>query len=133
MRLFASMAGAAVGKTLSARGVMMLLRFAGCLRCRGDLVLEVDEWRCLQCGRYYYPQRPLVLEPPGSTGTRRARGVSSSTTAPRMANAPWQSRNDEVIEHFAKGRTVHEIVRLVARNLREGRSVLEPLVEVALD
>ncbi len=33
-----------------------------CLRCNGFLQLEDDEWRCLLCGRYYYPQPPPLPE-----------------------------------------------------------------------
>ena len=29
-----------------------------CLRCNGLLQIEEDEWRCLMCGRYYYPEPP---------------------------------------------------------------------------
>jgi hypothetical protein len=25
-----------------------------CLKCGGDLVLDEGDWRCLQCGTYYY-------------------------------------------------------------------------------
>ena len=31
----------------------------GCSRCRGDLFLEELDWRCLQCGTYYYDTNPL--------------------------------------------------------------------------
>ena len=33
-----------------------------CLRCNGLLQIEDDEWRCLLCGRYYYPQPPPLPE-----------------------------------------------------------------------
>ena len=32
------------------------MRVGNCLKCNGLLLLEYDEWRCLLCGRYYYPQ-----------------------------------------------------------------------------
>lgn len=32
----------------------MLCRLKSCPRCKGDVVLDVDEWRCLQCARYYH-------------------------------------------------------------------------------
>ena len=34
-----------------------------CLKCNGLLQAEDDEWRCLLCGRYYYPQPPLNYVP----------------------------------------------------------------------
>jgi hypothetical protein len=42
----------------------MVLRFKGCRRCTGDLVLEDDEWRCLQCGHYYYTGLTHILAGP---------------------------------------------------------------------
>ncbi len=33
----------------------MLWRFKSCGKCGGDLIMEADEWRCIHCGRYYYP------------------------------------------------------------------------------
>jgi len=29
-------------------------RFKACVKCRGDLVLDEQDWLCLQCGTYYY-------------------------------------------------------------------------------
>ena len=36
----------------------MLCRLKECQKCRGDLVLDGEEWRCWQCGHYYYPNMP---------------------------------------------------------------------------
>ena len=30
---------------------------ACCPKCQGDLVLDEGDWRCMQCGTYYYPTR----------------------------------------------------------------------------
>lgn len=38
----------------------MLYKLKCCGKCDGDLTLDGDEWRCLQCGTYYYPQFPVV-------------------------------------------------------------------------
>ena len=40
----------------------MLMGVGNCLRCNGLLQIEEDEWRCLLCGRYYYPQPPPLPE-----------------------------------------------------------------------
>ena len=40
----------------------MLMNLASCLKCKGDLLHEDDEWRCLQCGHYYYPESPHAPE-----------------------------------------------------------------------
>ena len=41
----------------------MAWRFKGCKRCTGDLVLVDAEWRCFQCGRYYFLRNAEVYEP----------------------------------------------------------------------
>ena len=41
----------------------MAWRFKGCKKCRGDLMLEDAEWRCLQCGRYYFRRNAEFYEP----------------------------------------------------------------------
>ena len=33
----------------------MLCLLKGCGKCRGDLMQDGDEWRCIQCGYVYYP------------------------------------------------------------------------------
>ena len=33
----------------------MVFRLKSCQKCKGDLVLDGDEWRCCQCARYYRP------------------------------------------------------------------------------
>ena len=33
----------------------------GCIKCEGDLFLEGIDWRCLQCGKYYYAPEPVQL------------------------------------------------------------------------
>ena len=38
----------------------MLCKFKDCYKCKGDLVLDGDEWRCWQCGTYYYPNEPVM-------------------------------------------------------------------------
>ena len=40
----------------------MLYKLKCCGKCEGDLTLDGDEWRGLQCGTYYYPQFPVVAE-----------------------------------------------------------------------
>ena len=38
----------------------MLYKLKCCGKCDGDLTLDGDEWRCFQCGTYYYPQSGVV-------------------------------------------------------------------------
>ena len=39
---------------------MPLYRLKACTKCEGDLVLDDDEWKCSQCGTYYYTIRQVV-------------------------------------------------------------------------
>ena len=34
----------------------------GCTKCGGDLIFDAGDWRCWQCGQYYYPVRPGSFE-----------------------------------------------------------------------
>ncbi len=59
----------------------MMLRLRNCQKCQGDLALDGDEWHCLQCGRYYYPENVLApsqpaVEMPGTMPPRKARAVA---------------------------------------------------------
>jgi hypothetical protein len=132
----------AIEKTLSARGEKMLMRLASCLKCDGDLVLEEDEWRCLQCGRYYYPRKPLAFESPIRARKRKitvtdslieAAGTTPLVGSARLGDGRWGSRNDEVIAHLAAGRAVQEVARLTGRNPRRIGPVRERLAEAASD
>lgn len=39
------------------RVITMRRKLKGCGKCGGDLVLDGQDWRCWQYGRYYYPKR----------------------------------------------------------------------------
>ena len=64
----------------------MLMNLASCYKCKGDLVYEGDEWRCLQCGKYYYPKGPQPLEP---VGARNSWGSYASIRATQTSEASW--------------------------------------------
>ena len=34
----------------------------GCTKCGGDLIYDAGDWKCVQCGQYYYPVRPGSFE-----------------------------------------------------------------------
>ena len=42
----------------------MWFRFRSCRKCHGDLVLDGEDWKCWQCGRYYYSTPPATDVPP---------------------------------------------------------------------
>ena len=117
-----------------------------CRKCGGDLVLDEDEWRCWQCGRYYYPlppptdHRPVadkpvrVLVPVGEAvnvgfrrGRRAARDINSVISAKARSEHLWWRRNRETIRLLDEGRTVREVAVLLSRGSRQIRVVRERL------
>ncbi len=124
----------------------MLCKFKSCRKCGGDLVLDDDEWRCWQCGRYYYPLLPptdfrVVADPPvrvlvpvGRTvnvgfrrGRRSARDINSVISAKVRSEILWWSRNRETIRLLDEGRSVREIAAQLGRGSRQIRIVRERL------
>ena len=125
----------------------MWCRLKGCPKCRGDLVLDGDEWRCWQCGQYYYPkpavldlpEEPIVSDPMliGEAGESGARPRQRAKRAPRNINSlimakdrsdrRWWRRNKELIQYLDEGRTIREISLMLARGERQIRVVRERL------
>ena len=125
----------------------MWCRFKSCRKCAGDLVLEGDEWRCWQCGQYYYPVRTLLEMPeeppdpellpadeegserrPNRVRARRSpRNINSRIMAKDRSDRRWLLRNREIIRHLDQGLGVREISQLVARGERQIRIVRERL------
>ena len=123
---------------------MTLWRLKSCSRCRGDLAMEEGEWRCFQCGHYYYPN---TLEPVGHPpdpdplrvgGLRRrrkshggiaGRNINAVIRARSNGNEEWWSRNRQIIAYLEGGLTVREIARLTARSPRKIREVRERLAD----
>ena len=128
----------------------MYCRLKACRKCGGDLVLDGDEWRCWQCGHYYYPMQALLEmpeEPPnpellladGEVKERRPhrqrvrrspRNINSRIMAKDRSDRRWCLRNREVIRHLDQGLSVREISQLVARGERQIRIVRERLSEL---
>ncbi len=124
----------------------MLCKLKSCRKCGGDLVLDEDEWRCWQCGRYYYPLpppsdlRPVADKPvrvlvlvgnavnAGFRRDRRAtRDINSRISAKARSEHQWWRRNRETIRLLDEGRTVREIAVLLGRGSRQVRIVRERL------
>ena len=124
--------------------MICLLKY--CRKCRGDLVLDGDEWRCWQCGRYYYPKIALwelPEEPPNpnmhpgnwSAGDetvrlrkrRTSRDVNSTITAVDQSDRRWWLKNLEVIRYLDQGLSVRDISGKVSRGERQVRVVRERL------
>ena len=76
-------------------------KIKACGRCGGDLALEDNDWRCLQCATYYYAglyanagapewlRRLLRPECPDATGLGRADGNTLRSETPVDPLAPW--------------------------------------------
>ena len=101
----------------------MLCNFKGCSKCKGDLVLDGDEWRCWQCGTYYYPNEPvmdlpleavqsdLAFHPEASDFVpRRVRArrrtmtnINSVIMAKERSETRWWTKNQEIIDRLKQG------------------------------
>ena len=122
----------------------MWFKFRSCRKCYGDLVLDGEDWRCWQCGRYSYstppakepPPEPVVAGVPGLalgktvTGLRRRRserGINSIIASTSRCETRWWNKNREVIKYLDEGHTVKEIATLINRSLRQIRVIRERL------
>jgi hypothetical protein len=109
--------------------------------------LDEDEWRCWQCGQYYYPSSPVLerlleyplLDAPDdfdqqsepSVRLRRKprtiRDINRQIVAKVRSDARWWTNNADIIRHLDEGRTVREISSSVGRSERQVRLVRERL------
>ena len=125
----------------------MWFRFRSCRKCCGDLVLDGEDWRCWQCGRYYYPTQPVkdipaesaVAGQPGLAlgktvaGPRRRwseRDINAVIAATSRSEFRWWYKNRDVIKYLDEGRTVKEIANLINRGQRQIRIIRERLNEL---
>ena len=124
----------------------MLMRLGSCLKCKGDLMQEDDEWHCLQCGRYYYPitesldqweepPKPVLAAVMGEgmpakrkTRARRSpRHLNSRIVARDRSDNRWWERNRDVVKYLDQGLSVREISSLVSLGERQVRVIRERL------
>ena len=107
----------------------MLCRLKSCGKCDGDLVLDGDEWRCWQCGRYYYPQ-PMGGSEVSLQDRTVLRDINRYITAQRRIEDGWWLKNRETISHLDEARSTREISQLVRQGQRRVRFVREQLNEM---
>lgn len=119
----------------------MSWRLKSCNRCLGDLFHEDDEWHCMQCGHYYYPNDPglaIVLSEISLTSSRNGSGrqrtgrfggknVNSALGAEVRSDQRWWSRNQEIISYLSQGRSVQEVATLTGKGQRQVRAARERL------
>ena len=114
-----------------------------CGKCGGSVFKEVDEWRCWQCGRYYYVRldfmdfpdmdRSRAMSDDSDSGhrTRRSvRSINSRIAAGESSNLQWWSRNRDVIRCLEQGLSIREIaigLELGERQVRVVRQRLDDL------
>ena len=124
----------------------MLCRLKECTKCQGDLILDGEEWRCWQCGHYYYPNIPeLQLEGSdtvvmadsadqlGGKPRRRRRSrwavrdINNLIVAKNRSEKKWWDRNSDLIRLLDNGKTVKEIAATAGRSERQIRVIREQL------
>lgn len=102
----------------------MLLNLASCQKCKGGLVREGDEWRCLQCGTYYYLK---AQQPQEAIYPRKTWSINAAIQATQASEARWQFSNREIIEQLSAGSTTQDIASLTNHSPRRIQSVKERL------
>ncbi|MCH8226611.1 MAG: hypothetical protein IIC97_12175 [Chloroflexi bacterium] len=124
----------------------MLCLLKNCRKCNGDLVLDGEEWRCWQCGQYYYPITESLDQregPPNpglaaaigeimpsqrKTRVRRSpRNLNSRIVARDRSDSRWWERNRDVVKYLDQGLSVREISNLVSHGERQVRIIRERL------
>ena len=110
--------------------------------------MDTPDWRCWQCGRYYYPERSLwelLLNPAESQHplavqeaeperkrrkATRSRRINSVIAATDRSDNRWWDRNQLVISYLDQGRTVREIAEIVGACPRQIRVIRERLYDL---
>ena len=133
--------------------VAMFCYFKGCSKCGGDLIFDDDDWKCWQCGQYYYMtpatpsgqphleplNRPTSQEIPESEprkgpraayGARSARNINAAIRARETGDERWWTRNRKIVKYLDGGLPVKEIAKLVGRGERQIRVVRERLADL---
>ncbi|MDA1337538.1 MAG: hypothetical protein O3C23_02110 [bacterium] len=96
---------------------MVLVQFKKCTKCQGDLLSDGDEWRCLQCGRYYYPPNTQLHPEPGCYGENSEVGnVNVRIEGHRRALVSWWERNKKIIACIDRGMSNKDIAKEVRRS-----------------
>ena len=108
----------------------MVMQLASCLKCKGDLLEDEGDWRCLQCGHYYYPKPAALPETDpanGQTWSRRPSGGVAGRNINSLieARSRREARHPSVITYLKQGRTVQEIATLTGLSPRAIRSLRE--------
>ncbi len=111
-------------------------------------MLDGEEWRCWQCGHYYYPKSnlpelmlddlgPVVpnvdVDLPGAKPRRRRRSrwavrdINTLIVAKDRSEKKWWNRNEDLIKLLDLGQTVKAIAQESGRSERQIRVIREQL------
>ena len=101
-----------------------MMRLRSCLKCNGDLIFVEDELRCLQCGKYYYPDKP---RPESPSDQAKSWKINSVIGANQRGDERWSQENREIINHLNQGRSTEEIAGLTSSSPRRIRTVCQRL------
>lgn len=130
----------------------MFCQLKSCEKCSGDLVLDGEDWRCWQCGTYYYAKPPVMDLPPEPESARvsydemtvlarprrqRARrrtmtNINSVIMAKERSDQRWWTKNQVIIDFLNSGHSVREISVMVGKGQRQIRGVQERLRDLTL-
>jgi hypothetical protein len=126
----------------------MQILLKSCQKCQGDLMQDGDEFRCWQCGNYYYPRidlpelasaasvaelEQIPLDSPEKPKRRHRRSrwavrdINSLIVAKDRSEQRWWSRNAELIKFLDEGNSVREIAVMIRKSERQVRVVREQL------
>ena len=111
--------------------------------------MDGEEWRCWQCGQYYYPITLITEsldqreEPPNASLTaaigeivpsqrktrvrRSPRNLNSRIVARDRSDSRWWERNRDVVKYLDQGLSGREISILVSHGERQVRIIRERL------
>ena len=110
--------------------------------------MDLQEWRCWQCGRYYYPERSpweLLIDPAEvqhplaareeeperkRRKATRSRRINSAIAATDRSDSRWWDRNQQVVGYLDQGKTVREVAEIVGVGPRQVRVIRERLYDL---
>lgn len=93
--------------------------FKACIKCHGDLTNDDTEWKCIQCGTYYYPN--IIDE----EYPKRSNVLPTSNK-----DNLFLERNQKVIENIKLGFSIQEISDLTGLNYRWVRSISDQYKDI---
>ena len=92
---------------------MNWFRFKACVKCRGDLVLNEQDWLCLQCGTYYYTglyqgSTPANIQPGNIQPVERITPPEEKTGTDQasLESMPTQGRPNPMLTVLPQGSLV---------------------------